>query len=132
MGRRSIEETNKIRASLGLAVIPKKPKPPKKSTAILPDSKRAQAQVVLAKMLGSKGKEVVNKILNKALDDNDDDQMACLKLVVERILPTSYFEKVKQGGNGVTIQIVGVEATNIMNDSQEDEDNYIEGEVVDE
>ena len=128
MGRRSIEETNKIRASLGLAVVPKKKPVARTKPAFLAESKKAKAQVVLAKMLGSKGKEVVNKILNKALDDNDDDQMACLKLVVERILPTSYFEKVKQGGSGVTIQIVGVEATNIS--STETEDEYIDAEVV--
>jgi len=129
-GRRSIDETNKIRASLGLSVIPKRRgRPPKKSDAILPESKKAQAQVVLAKMLGSKGKEVVNKILSKALDDNDDDQMACLKLVAERILPTSYFEKSKGGSNGVTIQILGVEATNI---SAPQDDDVIEGEYTDE
>jgi uncharacterized protein (DUF927 family) len=118
-GRRSIDETNKIRASLGLSVIPKKRGRPPKSTAILPESKKAQAQVVLAKMLGSKGKEVVNKILSKALDDNDDDQMACLKLVAERIIPTSYFEKAKGGSNGISIQIIGVEATNVISNDDE-------------
>ena len=89
-GRRSIEEVNAIRVPLGLpeqkkAVSVRKPKP-----AILHESKKAKSQAVLAKMLGSKGRDVVNKILAKALDDNDEDQMACLKLVADRIIPASY------------------------------------------
>lgn len=108
MARRSIEETNKIRASLGLSVIPKKKPAPRKSTAILPASKKAQAQEVLATMLQSKGKKVVHKILNKALDDNDEDQMACLKLVMDRILPADYITKVKGRSNQIQINITGV------------------------
>ena len=131
-GRRSIEEINAIRVPLGLAekkkaVQVRKPKP-----AILHESKKAKSQAVLAKMLGSKGRDVVNKILAKALDDNDEDQMACLKLVADRIIPASYFDldKNKQKSNGVTIQIVGVGQTNISSD--ESEDDIYEGEVIDE
>lgn len=114
-GRRSIEETNKIRASLGLAVVPKK-KP--KSTAILPNEKKARAQEILATMLTKKSKAIVQRIMDKALDDTDDDQMACLKMCMDRMIPVSYFEKEKQGNKGVTIQIVGVGQPVI----QEDED----------
>lgn len=131
-GRRSIEEVNAIRVPLGLpeqkkAVSVRKPKP-----AILHESKKAKSQAVLAKMLGSKGRDVVNKILAKALDDNDEDQMACLKLVADRIIPASYFDldKNKQKSNGVTIQILGVGQTNISSDT-DDEDVY-EGEIVNE
>lgn len=131
-GRRSIEEVNAIRVPQGLpekkkAVQVRKPKP-----AILHESKKAKSQAVLAKMLGSKGRDVVNKILAKALDDNDEDQMACLKLVADRIIPTSYFDldKDKQKSNGVTIQIVGVGQTTIT--STEKEDETIEGELIDE
>jgi hypothetical protein len=127
-GRRSIDETNKIRATLGLAVIPKKRGRPKVDRgSILPMSKKAIAQETLSKMLGEIGKQVVNKILSKALDDNDDDQMACLKLVADRILPTSYFEKVKQGGNGVTIQIVGIEPQLL----ESRDTDVVEGELID-
>ncbi len=77
-GRRTIEETNKIREAQGLPLI--KRKPPKikkrKSEAILPVSKKARHQEVLAGMLNRKGKHVVDKIIDKALTDGDDDQMA--------------------------------------------------------
>jgi len=122
-GRRSIEETNRIRASLGLAVVPKK-KP--KSNAILPQEKKARSQQILAEMLTKKSKAVVQKVMDKALDDNDEDQLACLKMCMDRMIPASYFEKDKAGGSkGVTIQIVGVGETKI----NETED-YIEGEVI--
>jgi hypothetical protein len=64
--------------------------------------------------------------MDKALDDNDEDQLACLKMCMDRMIPASYFEKDKAGGSkGVTIQIVGVGETKI----NETED-YIEGEVI--
>jgi hypothetical protein len=122
-GRRSIDETNKIRASLGLSVIPKAKK---KSTAILPNEKKARAQEILSEMLTKKSKAIVQRIMDKALNDDDEDQMACLKLCVDRMIPVSYFEKEKSGNKGVTIQIVGVGQTTI----QEDED-VIDGEVID-
>jgi hypothetical protein len=134
MTKRTIEEINAIRVPLGFperkkAVSKSKPRP-----AILPESKKAQAQAVLAKMLGKKGRDVVNKILAKALDDKDEDQMACLKLVADRIIPASYFDldKTKNKSSGVTIQILGVGETTINSSPNEEEDEYIEGELVDE
>ena len=121
-GRRSIDETNKIRASLGLSVIPKK-KP--KSNAILPNERKARAQEILSEMLTKKSKAIVQRIMDKALNDEDEDQMACLKLCVDRMIPVSYFEKEKSGNKGVTIQIVGVGQTTIQ------EDDIIDGEVID-
>ena len=123
-GRRSIEETNKIRASLGLAVIPKAKR---KSNAILPSEKKARAQEILSEMLTKKSKAIVQRIMDKALNDEDEDQMACLKLCVDRMIPVSYFEKEKSGNKGVTIQIVGVGQTNIQQ-----EEDIIDGEIVDE
>lgn len=130
MSRRSIDQINAIRKPLGLPevkrAVPKKPA----SKAILPESKKAKAQSALAKMLGQKGKEVVNKILSKALDDNDEDQMACLKLVADRIIPASYFDvsKEKAKSNGVTIQIVGVGETTISSTEEAIDADYEEVE----
>ena len=45
----------------------------------------------------------------KALDDDDDDQMACLKIVMDRVLPTDYINKMKSNGNQIQIHISGVE-----------------------
>ncbi len=122
--KRSIEEVNAIRVPLGFKP---KEKAVRKSNAILTESKKAKSQAVLAKMLGTKGQAVVKKILDKALDDNDEDQMACLRLVADRIIPLTYFDpnKAKTASNGVTIQIVGVGQTNISSDN-----DVIEGEVI--
>jgi len=116
-GRRSIEDTNKIREANGLPLIQKKEP---KSKAILPESKKARAQEVLATMLGRKGKNVVQKVLDKALNDEDDDQMACLKLVMDRILPADYLAKVKGKSNQISIQIMGVGETTIQSSEEEE------------
>lgn len=121
-GRRSIEETNKIREANGLPLIQKKEP---KSKAILPESKKARAQEVLATMLGRKGKNVVQKVLDKALNDEDDDQMACLKLVMDRILPADYLAKVKGKSNQISIQIMGVGETTIQS-SEVEEENLVD------
>lgn len=122
-GRRSIEETNKIREANGLPLIQKKEP---KSKAILPESKKARAQEVLAVMLGRKGKNVVQKVLDKALNDEDDDQMACLKLVMDRILPADYLAKVKGKSNQISIQIMGVGETTIQSSEEEVDEDLID------
>ena len=110
MARRSIDETNKIRATLGLSVVPKAKR---KNTSILTQSKKARHQEILHGMLNKKGKSVVEKVLNKALTDGDEDQMACLKLVIDRILPADYISKIKGSSNQINIQISGVDETSI-------------------
>lgn len=122
-GRRSIEDTNKIREANGLPLIQKKDP---KSKAILPESKKARAQEVLAVMLGRKGKNVVQKVLDKALNDEDDDQMACLKLVMDRILPADYLAKVKGKSNHISIQIMGVGETTIHSSEEEVDEDLID------
>lgn len=61
-------------------------------------------------MLSKNSKNIVTKVINKALNDEDADQMACLKLVIDRILPPEYFTKAKASGNKIEIQILGVDA----------------------
>jgi hypothetical protein len=122
-GRRSIEDTNKIREANGLPLIQKKEP---KSKAILPESKKARSQEVLATMLGRKGKNVVQKVLDKALNDEDDDQMACLKLVMDRILPADYLAKVKGKSNQISIQIMGVGETTIHSSEEEVDEDLID------
>ena len=130
-GRRSIEDTNKIREANGLPLIQKKEP---KSKAILPESKKARSQEVLATMLGRKGKSVVQKVLDKALNDEDDDQMACLKLVMDRILPADYLAKVKGKSNQISIQIMGVGETTIQSSEEEVDEELVDvdyEEVID-
>lgn len=112
-GRPALVRLNKERMAQGLdPILPKQSinkkvaKP--KSNAILPESKKARAQEVLAEMLGRKSKYIVQKVLDKALDDNDKDQMACLSIVMDRILPKDYMSKVKGKSNQIQINITGV------------------------
>lgn len=128
-GPKTLEEINAIRVPLGFKE--RLPAPRKPAPAILRDSTKKRTQEILSVMLSKKGRAVVEKVLNKALDDVDPDQMACLKLCMDRMIPVSYFEKEKSSGSkGVTIQILGVGgvgevprfAENVI--ENEDEDGY--------
>jgi hypothetical protein len=64
-----------------------------------------------ARMLASpKSKLVLEKIYDAALDDEHKNQSAAWKLLMERLLPISHFEKDKDGGGrpAVSITITGV------------------------
>lgn len=106
-------------------------KPPhvrkKKSDATLPVSKKQRSQEILAEMLGRKSRNVVQKILEKALDDGDKDQLECLKIVMDRILPKDYLSKNNGKGNSINIQIMGVDGHVAVSE----ESNIIEAEYED-
>ena len=82
-----------------------------------------------ARMLASpKSNKVLDSIFNAALDDEHKNQAAAWKLVMDRMLPLSYFEKDSANGRqsvSITISGVGQVATSISDTS---EDNAIEGE----
>ena len=83
-----------------------------------------------ARMLASpKSIKVLESIFDAALDDEHKNQAAAWKIVTDRILPVSYFEKDKAGGgrNSVSISITGVGGeTTIV--SAGDDNETIEGE----
>lgn len=133
-GRPSLVRENKKRMEMGLEpILPKQRINRKvvKSKAILPESKKARHQEILAEMLGRKSQFIVQKVLDKALDDNDEDQMACLKLVIDRVLPADYLAKNKGKSSGITIQIMGVES-NITTVENNDEIIEADFESIDE
>jgi len=134
-GRPSLVRENKERLAQGLEPLLPKQKINKKvykSDAILPVNKKARAQEVLAEMLGRKSKYIVQKVLDKALDDNDADQMACLKLVMDRVLPADYLSKVKGKSNQIQINITGVGQEVVIADHQEQDVVEADYEVEDE
>lgn len=67
-----------------------------------------------ARLLASpKSRKVVDSILNAALDDEHKNQAAAWKLLMDRMLPVSYFEKDANGSRAavnITISGVGSEA----------------------
>jgi hypothetical protein len=76
-------------------------------------------------LIKSSGKDVVEKMISIALNDNHPAQMAAIKMCVDRTLPVSMFEKDKSQRSAVTINITGigaptVEATTIEPDDIQD------------
>ena len=64
-----------------------------------------------ARLLASpKSQKVLDSIMNAALDDEHKNQAAAWKLLMDRMLPVSYFEKDKNntGRAAVSITITGV------------------------
>ena len=122
-GRPAMVRLNNERQAQGLEPIYPVKKPRiRESKAILPVAKKLKHQEILAEMLGLKSKQVVAKVLQKALDDDDTDQMACLKLVMDRIIPADYMTKSAGKSNGITIQIMGVDSPQV---------NVTESEAID-
>lgn len=77
-----------------------------------PPGETARIKEFHARLLTTSGDKVINTILRKALDDNDKDQVACLRMCIDRVLPMSYFEKEKQAGRGgINITISGINGT---------------------
>jgi hypothetical protein len=61
-------------------------------------------------LIKSSGKDVVEKMISIALNDNHPAQMAAIKMCVDRTLPVSMFEKDKSQRSAVTINITGIGA----------------------
>ncbi len=118
-----------------LLEMPKKKGRPKKA---LVESKKNRGQVgrpkgdadaikeYKARLLASpKSRKVLDSILNAALDDDHKNQAAAWKLLVDRLMPLSYFDKDKVSGGrsavNITITGVGGEITPIGGEIIEDE-----------
>ena len=84
-----------------------------------------------ARMLASpKSQKVLDSIMNAALDDDHKHQAAAWKLMMDRMLPVSYFEKDSAGGrSAVSITISGIGAGTVETDVTPNEP--IEGEYKD-
>jgi hypothetical protein len=84
-----------------------------------------------ARMLASpKSRKVLDAIFDAALDDEHKNQAAAWKLVMDRMLPLSYFEKDSAGGrSAVSITISGIGAGSVETDVTPNEP--IEGEYTD-
>jgi hypothetical protein len=58
-----------------------------------------------ARLLGTSGDKIIETLIAKALNPDDKDNMAALKLCVDRILPVSVFDAAKNGGTTPQISI---------------------------
>jgi len=75
-----------------------------------PPGEAARIKELTASLLLTHSQAIIRKIVHKALNDDDKDQMAALKLCVDRMLPVSYFEDkgIAGGSRAITINITGV------------------------
>jgi hypothetical protein len=75
-----------------------------------PPGEAARIKEFTASLLLTHSNAIIRKIVHKALDDNDKDQIAALKMCMDRMLPVSYFEDKGQssGAKAITINITGV------------------------
>jgi len=59
-------------------------------------------------MIRSGGKDVAQKVIEIALNDEHPHQLVALKMCLDRTLPVSMFEKDKSQRSAVTINITGL------------------------
>lgn len=64
-------------------------------------------------LIRSSGKDVVEKMISIALNDDHPAQMAAIKMCVDRTLPVSMFEKDKAQRSAVNITISGIGGVDI-------------------
>lgn len=76
--------------------------------SILPKTDNQRIKELKEIMIRSGGKDVAEKVIQIALNDNHPGQMAALKMCMDRAIPVSMFEKDKGARSAVTINITGL------------------------
>ena len=79
-----------------------------KSPMVLPKTDYQRVKELKELMIKSGGKNVAQKVIDIALNDEHPGQMAAIKMCLDRALPISLFEKDKQQRSAVTINITGI------------------------
>jgi hypothetical protein len=91
------------------AEVQKKLKPGKRGR---PVGDYTKARELCARMLVSEGERMLNTLIKMAVTEGHPNQMAALKMCLDRSLPISYFESkdASAGQGGVVINISGLAA----------------------
>jgi hypothetical protein len=93
--------------------------------ALKPVNHRKEAIKLFEQVISANADKVFKKLLQKAGDDNDKDQMAALKLIADRLAPLASFTESGVNGSGsgkVVINISGLSNTQDVN---------VQGRVID-
>ena len=93
--------------------------------ALKPVNHRKEAIKLFEQVISANADKVFKKLLQKASDDDDKDQMAALKLIADRLAPLASFTEGGTGGSGagkVVINIAGLNNT---------QDVSVQGRVID-
>lgn len=83
--------------------------------AVLPKTDHQRLKELKELMIRSGGKDVAQKVIEIALNDEHPGQMAALKMCIDRTLPISMFEKDKSQRSAVTINITGLGEPTVIN-----------------
>jgi hypothetical protein len=76
--------------------------------AILPKTDHQRIKELKELMIRSGGKDVAEKVIQIALNDDHPGQMAALKMCMDRTLPIGMFEKDKNQRSAINITISGL------------------------
>ena len=82
--------------------------------ALAPVNHKKQAIKLFEQVITANSEKVFNKLLQKAMDDSDRDQMGALKLITDRLAPLTKFDDSGSNGSGagkVVINISGLSNT---------------------
>ena len=90
--------------------------------AVLPKTDHQRLKELKELMIRSGGKDVAQKVIEIALNDEHPGQMAALKMCIDRTLPISMFEKDKSQRSAVSITISGLGEPTIIESSDEPTD----------
>jgi hypothetical protein len=79
--------------------------------AVLPKTDHQRIKELKELMIRSGGKDVAEKVIQIALNDDHPGQMAALKMCMDRTLPIGMFEKDKNQRSAINITITGLGET---------------------
>lgn len=100
-----------------------RPKTPVKKGPGRPIGEKAIMEGYRQRLLNSPSSEkVIRKVFDVALDDTHSHQAACMKMIMDRVLPTSGFSEVASGGQArpsVNITISSIGAPVVSKDTEE-------------
>jgi hypothetical protein len=111
----------------------KKGRPKKSEIAAIKNTKKAVGRPkghndriaeFKARLMGTSGDKIIETVIRKALDSEDKDQIAALKMCMDRLLPMSVFDGKKATGATpqITINIAGINDPVISGEASEVED----------
>jgi len=90
--------------------------------ALLPKTDHQRLKELKELMIRSGGKDVAQKVIEIALNDDHPHQLVAFKMCLDRTLPVSLFEKDKSQRSAVTINITGLGQEPLVVDTEQPED----------
>ena len=92
---------------------------------LAPVNHKKQALKLFDQVVSANSEKVFSKLLQKALDDNDRDQMGALKLIADRLAPMTSFAEGGAGGNGAGKVVINISGLS------NNQDVNVQGRVID-